>query len=70
MSKLIMTINVTTYEVQCLDGPDSRVVMIPFSAEAQGEFVYERTVTHTEPQARSSDASEYISVYSFRTIYA
>lgn len=45
MSELIMTINVTTYEAQCLEGKDSRVVMIPFSAEATGKYFSGRTVT-------------------------
>ncbi|MBQ8613177.1 MAG: hypothetical protein IJ416_03060 [Ruminiclostridium sp.] len=44
MSKLIMTINVTTYEAQVLDGQASRVVMIPFSAIASGEYFAGKTV--------------------------
>lgn len=44
MKELIMTINVTTYEAQALDGPRSKVVMIPFSAVASGEYFNGRTV--------------------------
>ncbi len=46
MSELIMTITVTTYEAQVLEGPDSRVVMIPFSAEATGKYFSGRTVAN------------------------
>lgn len=38
MIELIMTINVTTYEAQVLEGKSSRVVMIPFDGEATGEY--------------------------------
>lgn len=46
MSELVMTITVTTYEAQMLEGQDSRVVMIPFSAEAAGKYFSGRTVTN------------------------
>ncbi len=46
MSELIMTINVTTYEAQGLEGQASRVVMIPFSAEATGKYFSGRTVAN------------------------
>ena len=46
MSELIMTINVTTYEAQALEGQASRVVMIPFSAEATGKYFSGRTVAN------------------------
>ena len=46
MSKLIMTINVTTYEAQVLDGQASMVVMIPFSAIATGEYFTGKTVAN------------------------
>ncbi|MBQ8171469.1 MAG: hypothetical protein IJZ95_05735 [Oscillospiraceae bacterium] len=45
MSELIMTINVTTYEAQTLEG-HSRVVMIPFSAEATGKYFSGKTVAN------------------------
>ncbi len=41
-----MTINVTTYEAQVLEGRCSKVVMIPFSAEATGKCFSGRTVTN------------------------
>ena len=44
MRKLIMTINVTTYEAHILNGKSSRVVMIPFSAQAEGEYFCGKTV--------------------------
>lgn len=46
MSKLIMTINVTTYEAQVLEGRDSRVVMIPFGAEVTGKYFNGKTVAN------------------------
>ncbi len=46
MNELIMTINVTTYEAQALEGMDSRVVMIPFSAKATGKYFSGRTVAN------------------------
>ena len=44
MNELIMTINVTTHEAHTLEGKSSRVVMIPFSAEAEGEYFCGKTV--------------------------
>lgn len=44
MSELIMTISVRIYEAQALEGKNSRVVMIPFSAEATGEYFKGKTV--------------------------
>ena len=44
MNELIMTINVTTHEAHTLEGKTSRVVMIPFSAEAEGEYFCGKTV--------------------------
>ena len=46
MSELIMTINVTTYEAQTLVGRYSRIVMIPFSAEATGKYFNGKTITN------------------------
>ncbi len=46
MSELIMTINVTTYDAQMLEGQYSRVVMIPFSAEATGKYFNGKTVAN------------------------
>ncbi len=44
MDKLIVTINVTTYEAQMLEGRNSRVVMIPFSCEAKGNYFIGKSV--------------------------
>ena len=44
MSELIVTITVTTYEVQMLEGQKSRVVMIPFSAKAEGKYFCGETI--------------------------
>lgn len=44
MNELIMTINVTTYDAQVLEGADSKVVMIPFSAQATGSYFNGQTV--------------------------
>ena len=41
-----MTINVTTYEAQMLEGRYSKVVMIPFSAEATGKYFNGKTITN------------------------
>ena len=38
MAELIVTINVATYEAQMLEGRNSKVVMIPFSCEAEGDY--------------------------------
>lgn len=46
MSELIMTIAVTTYGTQSFEGQASRVVMIPFSAEATGKYFNGSTVTN------------------------
>lgn len=44
MGELIVTINVTTYDSQMLDGRNSRVVMIPFSCEAEGNYFNGKSV--------------------------
>lgn len=44
MAELIVTINVTTYEAQMLEGRNSRVVMIPFSCEAVGKYFTGKSV--------------------------
>lgn len=44
MGELIVTINVTTYEAQMLEGRNSRVVMIPFSCEAKGDYFNGKSV--------------------------
>ncbi|MBP1544879.1 MAG: hypothetical protein J6A16_12355 [Oscillospiraceae bacterium] len=44
MSELIMTINVTTFDAQMLEGQYSRVVMIPFSAQATGKYFNGKTI--------------------------
>ncbi len=44
MSKVIMTISVKTFKAQSLEGKNSKVVMIPFKAEATGEYFCGKTV--------------------------
>ena len=44
MAELIVTINVTTYVAQMLEGRNSRVVMIPFSCEAEGNYFNGKSV--------------------------
>ena len=44
MSEVIMTINVRTFEAQSLESDNSKVVMIPFEAEATGEYFCGKTV--------------------------
>ncbi len=44
MTDPIITINVKTHEAQVLEGAGSKVVMIPFSAEATGRYFCGRTV--------------------------
>ncbi len=44
MNELIITIKVTTYEAQVLEGRQSRVVMIPFSAKAEGKYFCGETI--------------------------
>lgn len=39
----IMTINVTTYEAQTVEGGNAKIVMIPFSAETDGALFRGRT---------------------------
>ena len=46
MSELIMTINVTTYAAQTLEGQASPVVMVPFSAQATGDYFSGRTIAN------------------------
>ena len=46
MSEEILTITVTTYEAEMLEGKASRVVMIPFSAVASGGYFTGKTVTN------------------------
>ena len=38
MGELIVTIKVTTYDAQILEGKHAKVVMIPFSCEAEGDY--------------------------------
>ncbi|MCI7349164.1 MAG: hypothetical protein MSH60_00235 [Ruminococcus sp.] len=57
MDELIVTINVTTYEAQVLDGNNTKVVMIPFSAEAVGEYFKGKTVENgVDTQIISADS--------------
>jgi len=46
MNEPIITINVTTYEAEMLEGQNSKVVMIPFSAKATGEYFTGKTVAN------------------------
>lgn len=46
MNEAIITISVTTYEAEALEGKASRVVMIPFSAVASGEYFTGNTVAN------------------------
>ncbi|MBQ5320016.1 MAG: hypothetical protein J6K17_13050 [Oscillospiraceae bacterium] len=56
MVELIVTINVTTYEAQALDGRNSRVVMIPFSGEATGKYFNGKTISNgVDTQISTSD---------------
>ena len=57
MNKLIITINVTTYKAEVLEGENSRVVMIPFSAKAAGDyFTGETVVNGVDTQLTTGDA--------------
>ena len=56
MAELIVTINVTTYEAQMLEGRNSRVVMIPFSCEAVGKYFNGKSVSDgVDTQITSAD---------------
>ncbi|MBP1549695.1 MAG: hypothetical protein J6A05_06785 [Oscillospiraceae bacterium] len=56
MAELIVTINVTTYEAQMLEGRNSRVVMIPFSCEAEGKYFNGKSVANgVDTQITSAD---------------
>lgn len=46
MSNVIMTISVKTFKAQSLEGKNSKVVMIPFKAEATGEYFCGKTVEY------------------------
>jgi len=46
MSELIVTINVTTYDIQMLEGKKARVTMIPFSGVATGNYFNGKTVVN------------------------
>lgn len=46
MNELILTITVTTYDAQMLEGHSSRVVMVPFSARAEGEYFCGETLAN------------------------
>ena len=46
MDELIVTIEVTTYEAQALEGNQAKVVMIPFSGEAKGDYFTGRTLAN------------------------
>ena len=56
MGELIVTINVTTYDSQMLEGRNSRVVMIPFSCKAEGNYFNGKSVADgVDTQITSAD---------------
>ena len=56
MDELIVTINVTTYEAQMLEGRNSKVVMIPFSCEAVGKYFNGKSISDgIDTQITSAD---------------
>lgn len=56
MSKrLILTVNVTTYPAQGVEGSLAGVVMIPFSAEAVGDYFTGRTIFNGTDTQLSKD---------------
>lgn len=46
MDELIVTIKVTLYDIQAFEGKHSKVVMIPFSGEANGDYFTGKTVAN------------------------
>lgn len=46
MDEQIVTIKVKTYEAQILEGENTKVVMIPFSAEATGDYFTGKTIAN------------------------
>lgn len=46
MDELIVTIQVKTYDAQVLEGKQTKVVMIPFSGEASGDYFTGKTVAN------------------------
>ncbi len=64
MGELIVTIKVTTYEAQVIEGRNSRVVMIPFSGEAIGEYFTGRTVSNgVDTQITTADGFSFSARY-------
>ena len=61
MAELIMVINVKTYEAQTLEGNNAKVVMIPFSAEAEGKYFNGTTVAEGIDTQIISDSSFSVS---------
>lgn len=56
MSKrLILTVNVTTYPAQGVEGNHTKAVMIPFSAEAVGDYFTGRTIFNGTDTQISND---------------
>lgn len=56
MAELIVTINVATYEAQMLEGRNSKVVMIPFSCEAEGDYFNGKSIADgVDTQITTSD---------------
>ena len=62
MSKrLILTVNVTTYPAQGVEGSLAEVVMIPFSAEAVGDYFTGRTIFNGTDTQISKDGNFFLS---------
>ena len=61
MGKLIVTINVTTYEAQTLESENSKVVMIPFSCKAEGEYFNGKTVANGVDTQITTDKGFFLS---------
>lgn len=56
--KPIIIINVTTYDVQILEGTEASVIMIPFSAETVGEYFTGHTICNSvDTQIKKKDGS-------------
>lgn len=56
--KPIITIYVTTYDAQILEGEDASVIMIPFRGEAVGEYFTGHTICNgVDTQIKKKDGS-------------
>lgn len=60
--ELLMVINVKTYDIQTVEGTYDKVVMIPFSAETDGELFRGKTIENgVDTQHISPDGSVTLS---------